>query len=327
MRDSDPAILKLDIIGDVHGQLGALRRLGTELGYVVDGNWSHPEGRRPVFIGDLIDRGPHSLEVSELVRTLCADGFALCLLGNHELNLIEWRHGRTDPKNSNQGTIQDIEARRERWDPILDFFESLPLALEFDDLRVTHAVWHLGCVAQLHETLTVESSEHPVHDQWRPHVALHAAFERGTLRPGIPREPFPGQWEKSLEIFVKGYESKADEPFLDNDGTLRDQVRTEWWRPEYTEVATDKRIVFGHYWNMPPIPGKHGAFVPPFPSGHPELRAWFEDHHQDVASSGRTKVPEQVETVCIDFNGVTRAGERACIGAYRYPEAEVVWST
>jgi hypothetical protein len=50
MRDSDPARLKLDIIGDVHGQLGALRRLGTELGYVVDGNWSHPEGRRPVFI-------------------------------------------------------------------------------------------------------------------------------------------------------------------------------------------------------------------------------------------------------------------------------------
>ena len=71
---------------------------------------------------------------------------------------------------------------------------------------------------------------------------------------------------------------------------------------------------------MPPIPGKHGAFAPPFPSGHPELRAWFEDHHQDVAPSGRAKVPEQVETVCIDFNGVTRAGERACIGAYRYPE-------
>jgi hypothetical protein len=67
------------------------------------------------------------------------------------------------------------------------------LALEFDDLRVTHAAWHLGCVAQLHETLSVESSDHPVHDQWRPHVALHAAFERGALRPGIPREPW-SEW-------------------------------------------------------------------------------------------------------------------------------------
>ena len=125
---------RLDIIGDVHGQLGALRRLGTELGYAVDGNWSHPEGRRPVFIGDLVDRGPHSFEVSELVRGLCADGFALCLLGNHELNLIEWRHGRTKPKGSNRDTIQDIECRPELWNPVLDFFEGLPLALEFVDL-------------------------------------------------------------------------------------------------------------------------------------------------------------------------------------------------
>jgi len=318
---------RLDIIGDVHGQLGALRRLGTELGYAVDGNWSHPEGRRPVFIGDLVDRGPHSFEVSELVRGLCADGFALCLLGNHELNLIEWRHGRTKPKGSNRDTIQDIECRPKLWNPVLDFFEGLPLALEFGDLRVTHALWHLGCIAQLRGALSRESSEHPVHEDWQVHVALHAAFEGGGLRPGIPTEPFEDQSEKSLEIFLKGYESSAAEPFIDNDGTRRDKERTEWWRPGHPEVATDKRVVFGHYWNMPPIPGRHDAFVPPAPSGHPELRKWFETHHGAVASNGRVAVPEDVEAVCIDFNGVTRAGERACVGAYRYPEAEVVWST
>ena len=42
-------------------------------------------------------------------------------------------------------------------------------------------------------------------------------------------------------------------------------------------------------------------------------------HHSDRAV--------HVDVVCIDSNGVTRAGECACIGAYRYPEAEVVWST
>jgi hypothetical protein len=78
---------------------------------------------------------------------------------------------------------------------------------------------------------------------------------------------------------------------------------------------------------MPPIAGSHDAFVPPFPSGHPDLRKWFGAHHRDVAPSGRTSVSEHVDAVFIDFNGVTRAGERACIGAYRYPEAEVVWST
>jgi hypothetical protein len=163
--------------------------------------------------------------------------------------------------------------------------------------------------------------------QRRPNVSSRVCRWGGNLRSGISKEPFPGQWEKSLEIFVKGYESPAPEPLLDNDGTLRGQVLTEWWRQEYSEVTKDKRIVFGHYWNIPPIPGKHESFVPPFPSGHPELRAWFADHHRDAAPSGRTKVPEETETACIDFNGVTRAGERACIGAYRYPEAEVVWST
>jgi hypothetical protein len=115
----------------------------------------------------------------------------------------------------------------------LDFFESLPLVLEFDDLLFTHATWHLGCIAQLRDALGVESAEHRVHDRWRSHVALHAAFEGGALRQGVPTEIFEDQWEKSLEIFVKGYESPADEPFVDNDGTLSDKVRTQWWRPEH----------------------------------------------------------------------------------------------
>jgi hypothetical protein len=44
-------------------------------------------------------------------------------------------------------------------------------------------------------------------------------------------------------------------------------------------------LSFGHYWNTPPIGGVHDAFVPPFPRGHPDLRARFEDHHQDVPPS------------------------------------------
>lgn len=59
----------------------------------------------------------------------------------------------------------------------------------------------------------------------------------------------------------------------------------------------------------------------------PKLRAWFDAHHQAVAPSGRMPVPEAVKTVCVDDNGVTRAtGGRPCAGAYRYPEAEVVWA-
>ncbi|MEM9113958.1 MAG: metallophosphoesterase [Myxococcota bacterium] len=128
---------RLDIIGDIHGPFGALRNLGRALGYDVSANWSHPDSRKLVFIGDLVDRGAASLEVAQLVQGLCERGDALCLMGNHELNLVEWRHGRTGPKHSNKTTIADIERRPDAWTPILDFFESLPLALELDDHRVT----------------------------------------------------------------------------------------------------------------------------------------------------------------------------------------------
>ena len=45
----------IDVIGDIRGECGTLCELLDRLGY--DGNGAHPEGRRLVFVGDLIDRG------------------------------------------------------------------------------------------------------------------------------------------------------------------------------------------------------------------------------------------------------------------------------
>ena len=59
----------IDVIGDIHGECGTLCELLDRLGY--DGNGAHPEGRRLVFVGDLIDRGPDSPGVARrLVRHL-----------------------------------------------------------------------------------------------------------------------------------------------------------------------------------------------------------------------------------------------------------------
>lgn len=314
---------RIDVVGDIHGQGEALDALLAALGYDEAGG--HRDGRRLLFLGDLVDRGPASLEVSQRVMRLCAAG-ALCLMGNHEYNLVEWRHGRVGPKKSNAATIADVEARPDAWAPVLAFFETLPLALEMPTLRVTHAVWHLGCFAELEGPLATPAPGQPLDPFWAPSVVLHAPYEAGALRAGVPTEPFGDQWEKSLEVFLKGYESLAPEPFVDNDGKTRDKVRTEWWVQADAPVPDDRRLVFGHYWNMPPVPGAHEGFVPPHPSGHPRLRAWFEAHHEAVASDGRGKVPRDVRAVCVDFNGVTKVSSRACVGAYRHPEGEVVWA-
>ena len=60
----------LDIVGDVHGEIGGLLSLLEVLGYDRGGN--HPDGRRLVFVGDLTDRGPASPEVVRLVSGLVA---------------------------------------------------------------------------------------------------------------------------------------------------------------------------------------------------------------------------------------------------------------
>ena len=52
----------LDIIGDIHGEIDALESLLIHLGYEEDG--AHPEGRRLVFVGDLVDRGPDSAGIA-----------------------------------------------------------------------------------------------------------------------------------------------------------------------------------------------------------------------------------------------------------------------
>ena len=60
----------LDIVGDIHGEVDALRSVLDTLGYGRDG--VHPQGRRLVFLGDLSDRGPDSPAVVELVSNLVA---------------------------------------------------------------------------------------------------------------------------------------------------------------------------------------------------------------------------------------------------------------
>ncbi|KAB8144354.1 polynucleotide kinase-phosphatase [Chloroflexia bacterium SDU3-3] len=85
-----------DIIGDVHGCADELRELLGALGYAPDagGVWAHPQGRKAVFLGDLVDRGPDSPGVLRLAMGMVAAGAALCVPGNHDTRLDKKLRGR-----------------------------------------------------------------------------------------------------------------------------------------------------------------------------------------------------------------------------------------
>ncbi|HEY1572793.1 MAG TPA: polynucleotide kinase-phosphatase [Pseudonocardiaceae bacterium] len=90
-----------DVIGDVHGCLGELADLLDTLGYVVRRDADarptgahHSAGRRAVFLGDLVDRGPDTPGVLRLVMGMVADGDALAVCGNHEQKLVRALRGK-----------------------------------------------------------------------------------------------------------------------------------------------------------------------------------------------------------------------------------------
>ncbi|ADU73447.1 polynucleotide 3'-phosphatase /polynucleotide 5'-hydroxyl-kinase /polynucleotide 2',3'-cyclic phosphate phosphodiesterase [Acetivibrio thermocellus AD2] len=93
-----------DIIGDIHGCYDELKMLLEKLGYLIEeveggvgsGKYrvTHPEGRKVLFLGDLVDRGPKITEVLKLVMGMVKSGIALCVPGNHDVKLLRKLSGR-----------------------------------------------------------------------------------------------------------------------------------------------------------------------------------------------------------------------------------------
>ncbi len=86
-----------DIIGDVHGCFDELVELLGQLGYETGksaGAWHHPDGRKLVFVGDLVDRGPKVPEVVRLVMDSVNFGSALCVPGNHDAKFMRKVRGK-----------------------------------------------------------------------------------------------------------------------------------------------------------------------------------------------------------------------------------------
>jgi protein phosphatase len=85
-----------DLIGDVHGCADELDELLGRLGYAPDeaGVWRHPEGRKAVFLGDLVDRGPSVPDVLRIAMGMVKAGTALCVPGNHDEKLLRWLRGK-----------------------------------------------------------------------------------------------------------------------------------------------------------------------------------------------------------------------------------------
>jgi protein phosphatase len=154
-----------DVIGDVHGCCDELEELLERLGYRVVGVapggpglasgpvYTHPSGRRAIFLGDLVDRGPRILDTVRLVATMVDLGSALCVPGNHDAKLMRKLRGK--PVQITHGlaeTLAEIEALPKEVQAgfakdLADFIDGLVSHYVLDDGKLVVA--HAGMKAEM----------------------------------------------------------------------------------------------------------------------------------------------------------------------------------
>ncbi len=142
-----------DIIGDIHGCGDELEQLLHALGYAktaaADGSlvYAHPQGRKAVFLGDLVDRGPRILDTVRIVQGMVRAGVALCVPGNHDMKLLRKLRGKdVRVTHGLDRTLAEIDAlpegvRGSFVREVIDFFDALISHYVLDDgkLVVVHA--------------------------------------------------------------------------------------------------------------------------------------------------------------------------------------------
>lgn len=261
----------VDLIGDVHGCAISLCLLLDRMGYRrINGVYRHPH-RRVVFIGDIVDRGPHIREALHIVRAMVDAGEADIIMGNHEYNLLCY----LTPKADGEGYLRAHTARHQRilqqtldqfhgheyeLQEYMEWFLQLPLFIETDRFRAVHACWHQTLIDQFVEQ--------------RGGNRIDKAFLLRSAEEGS------FEWEV-MDRLLRGTHLRLpnDEVIVSKDGFKRRFFRTKFWsdnpqrmgdvvfqpdplpehiarreltdsqRADLLHYGPDEKLLFmGHYW-------------------------------------------------------------------------------
>jgi len=257
-----------DLIGDIHGHSDKLEALLKKLGYAkANGYYAHP-GRKALFVGDYIDRGPKISETLDLVRRMVDNDSAIALMGNHEYNALcfhfEKKEGGHLRKHLIKNIVQHYETLKQfqnnqkKYEEYLAWCKSLPLFYEAEDFRAVHACWDQKSIGFLKQKLK---------DNCLTNDLIYQSVKKST------------KLYEAIDLTLKGKEIKMPEGlfFTDKDGTQRKEIRVKWWedpkKMTYRSISIEplsnlpdtpvdlalfkntdyyhsyeKKVFFGHYW-------------------------------------------------------------------------------
>nr|MBF0684816.1 metallophosphoesterase [Pseudomonas sp.] len=291
-----------DIIGDTHGHASRLEALLTKLGYRrQSGVWQHP-GRKALFLGDFIDRGPEQLETVQIAKAMMENGQALSVLGNHEFNAVAFvtpdprlaggfLRAHTKKNRAQHHTfLEQVGEGSRQHEEIIAWFKTLPVYLELEGLRAVHACWHPAFIDVLGPYLTPEAT---IRDEAWPiltsrDTTAHEAIE--TLLKGV-QAPLP-----------------AGLAFQDKEGRMRHAVRSRWWDRSARTYAELGQLTEDPRHDLPDVP--IDASIMP---GYDNSRPVFFGHYW---LSG-TPAPITPTVACLDYS-VVRPAPDGKLCAYRW---------
>lgn len=117
VRKKNPLIIDvgrgIDIIGDIHGCYDEMMLLLEKLGYQENeaGFYCHPEGRVFLSLGDIMSRGPKSLQTMLFFEKHVKAGFAYMIDSNHGWKVARWLEGRDVTMNhGDEKIIEEFQA-------------------------------------------------------------------------------------------------------------------------------------------------------------------------------------------------------------------------
>jgi bis(5'-nucleosyl)-tetraphosphatase (symmetrical) len=222
-------------VGDVQGCCEELEQLLARIRFSSDRD-------RLWLVGDLVNRGPASLAVLRLVRSL--GDSAVSVLGNHDLHLlaVAW----SGAKLRKSDTLGEILAAPDR-EPLLQWLQQLPLAhfdREHGDLLVHAGVlpqWSVAQTLDLAAEVQQALRDNPralLSDMYSDQPVQWAAtlVEPDRLRLAInvlTRLRFCTA-DGRVDFKHKGKPDSAAKPWL------------PWFKAPH-RVSRDQRIVFGHW--------------------------------------------------------------------------------
>ncbi len=283
----------LIFIGDIHGQYRKLCALLEHLDVISD---LTQERRKLVFIGDLIDNGPgdgidHQSTLA-LVKGLCEQGLACCLMGNHEFNAVGWalnhpgdglplRPHNVNNRNQHQRFLADVGEGSEQHQAWIDWFKKRPLFHDFGHVRAIHACWDESTIQRIRPYLNADNSLKVEH---RPD-AFNESHELYELCETLLKGP-------ELELPL-GYN------FFDKTGIERDRVRKKWWcegAKTYRDIAQVQPDMVSRIPSMP-LAAVHS---------NPVIDVPVVIGHYTLAG---LPAPLSEKVVCVDYNAASTQGE------------------